>query len=84
MDSEKTVVRVGGGGIGISGITFIVLLVLKLTHQIDASWWLVTLPLWWFWGLIAGVLAFVMAIIIPLCLCILIFIGIMAALGRLD
>ena len=33
-------------GIGFSGLLFIVLLVLKLTHVIDWSWWWVTAPLW--------------------------------------
>lgn len=28
------------------GVVFVVFLVLKLTHVIDWSWWLVTLPLW--------------------------------------
>lgn len=34
------------GGIGLAGATFIVFLVLKLTHTIDWSWWWVTAPLW--------------------------------------
>lgn len=34
------------GGIGCSGIFFIVFLVLKLTGNIDWSWWWVTSPLW--------------------------------------
>lgn len=34
------------GGIGLFGATFIVFLVLKLTHVIDWSWWWVTAPLW--------------------------------------
>jgi hypothetical protein len=34
------------GGIGLAGATFIVFLVLKLTHNIDWSWWWVTSPLW--------------------------------------
>lgn len=34
------------GGIGLAGATFIVFLVLKLTHNIDWSWWWVTAPLW--------------------------------------
>ena len=33
-------------GIGLSGLTFIALLVLKLTNVIDCSWWWVTAPLW--------------------------------------
>jgi hypothetical protein len=34
--------------IGLPGMTFLVLLVLKLTGYIEWSWLLVTLPLW-FW-----------------------------------
>lgn len=31
---------------GLSGVLFVVFLVLKLTGQIDWSWWWVTAPLW--------------------------------------
>jgi hypothetical protein len=34
------------GGFGILGTLFIVFLVLKLTGNIDWSWWWVTSPLW--------------------------------------
>ena len=34
------------GGIGFTGLLFLVFLVLKLTHVIDWSWWWVTAPLW--------------------------------------
>lgn len=34
------------GGIGIFSVLFIVFLVLKLTGNIDWSWWWVTAPLW--------------------------------------
>lgn len=34
------------GGVGFSGLLFLVFLVLKLTGVIDWSWWLVTSPLW--------------------------------------
>jgi hypothetical protein len=34
------------GGIGIDMILFLVFLVLKLTGNIDWSWWWVTCPLW--------------------------------------
>ena len=34
------------GGIGFCGALFIALLVLKLTHVIDWSWWWITAPLW--------------------------------------
>jgi hypothetical protein len=33
-------------GIGITGVLFVVFLVLKLTGNIDWSWWWVTSPLW--------------------------------------
>ena len=31
----------------ISLVVFIVFLTLKLSNVVDWSWWLVTLPLWW-------------------------------------
>ena len=34
------------GGIGFTGLLFIVFLVLKLLHIIDWSWWWITAPLW--------------------------------------
>jgi hypothetical protein len=34
------------GGVGFCGLLFIALLVLKLTHVIDWSWWWITAPLW--------------------------------------
>lgn len=34
------------GGVGISGVLFIVFLVLKLVGVIAWSWWWVTAPLW--------------------------------------
>jgi hypothetical protein len=33
-------------GIGIPGVLFLVFLVLKLTGNIDWSWWWVTAPIW--------------------------------------
>lgn len=56
------------GGISLSGLTFIVFLVLKLCGVIDWSWWWVTAPLW---GpsalLIAGLFIYIMiAVIIAL------------------
>lgn len=35
-----------GGGLGLGGVLFVVFLVLKLTNNIDWSWWWVTSPLW--------------------------------------
>jgi len=34
------------GGITLNVILFLIFLVLKLTEQIDWSWWWVTAPLW--------------------------------------
>lgn len=33
-------------GIGLTGVLFVVFLVLKLTGNIDWSWWWITSPLW--------------------------------------
>ena len=32
--------------IGLTGLTFLIFLTLKLTNNIDWSWWWVTAPLW--------------------------------------
>jgi membrane protein YdbS with pleckstrin-like domain len=60
-------VRVSSG-ISLSGLTFIVFLVLKLCGVIDWSWWWVTAPLWGpFALLIAGLFIYIMiAVIIAL------------------
>lgn len=60
-------VRVSGG-ISLSGLTFIVFLVLKLCGVIDWSWWWVTAPLWGpFALLIAGLFIYIIiAVIIAL------------------
>lgn len=47
------------GGIGFFGILFLIFLTLKLTNQIDWSWWWVTSPLWWGFALVCGVTIFV-------------------------
>lgn len=44
-------------GIGIGGLVFVVLLVLKLTVRQDMSWFWVTLPLWGVAGIVLGVVA---------------------------
>ena len=51
------------GGISLSGLTFIVFLVLKLTNVINWSWWWVTAPLW-----IPVVIVIVLAILAELIL----------------
>ena len=43
--SKKVIVK-HESSVGLSGLIFIVFLVLKLTHVIDWSWWWVTAPLW--------------------------------------
>lgn len=43
------------GGVGFFGLLFIALLVLKLTHVIDWSWWWITAPLWGSVALVIGV-----------------------------
>lgn len=42
------------GGVGIAGVLFIVFLVLKLTGNINWSWWWVTSPIWIPLGLVAA------------------------------
>lgn len=51
-------------GIGIPTILFIVFLVLKLTNNIDWSWWWVTSPLWIPFALFFAIVAFVILIFI--------------------
>jgi len=33
-------------GLGLTGVLFVIFLVLKLTGNIDWSWWWVTAPIW--------------------------------------
>ena len=42
MSTEST----SSSGIGLGTVVFIVFLILKLTGNIDWSWWWVTSPLW--------------------------------------
>lgn len=42
MASKKS----SSSGIGLTGVLFVVFLVLKLTGNINWSWWWVTSPLW--------------------------------------
>ena len=44
--SDRNTSRGGGGGVGTTGVLFLIFLVLKLTGHIDWSWWWVTSPLW--------------------------------------
>ncbi len=55
-----------GSGITLSGLVFIVFLVLKLCNVIDWSWWWVTAPLWIPFALFVAVciIVFVVAFIV--------------------
>ena len=48
----------------LSTIVFIVLLTLKLSDVIDWSWWLITLPLWWWIPLILVIVIFAFVIVL--------------------
>jgi len=48
----------------IGTIVFIVLLTLKLSGVIDWSWWLITLPLWWWIPCILLVIIFALLIVL--------------------
>jgi len=50
------------GGVGFFGLLFIALLVLKLTHVIDWSWWWITAPLWGGFALVLLVLLIVVLV----------------------
>ena len=50
------------GGIGLGGVLFIVFLVLKLTGQIDWSWWWVTAPLWIPFAIVLGIIGIMIGI----------------------
>ena len=43
---SKSKKEAASGGFGLGTVLFIVFLVLKLTRNIDWSWWWVTAPLW--------------------------------------
>lgn len=58
MSNEKTT----SGGISLCSAVFLVFLVLKLTDNIDWSWWWVTAPLW-------GGIAIAIAVIVVILFC---------------
>ena len=49
-------------GIGLGGILFVVFLILKLTGDIDWSWWWVTAPLWIPFAIAMIILVFILAV----------------------
>jgi hypothetical protein len=50
-------------GIGLDIILFVVFLILKLTGNIDWSWWWVTSPLWIPFAIVLGFMIFWMLIL---------------------
>ena len=45
-------------------MTIIILLVLKITNTVDWSWWIITLPIWLHFGLMAiGLIIFILFMI---------------------
>jgi hypothetical protein len=53
-----------GTGLSLSAVLFIVFLVLKLTGNIDWSWWWITSPLWIPFALGLAIVGFVFLVII--------------------
>ena len=52
----------GGAYLGLCDVIFIVLLILKLTGNIDLSWWWITAPLWF--GFTCGIIGLIIYCII--------------------
>jgi len=61
MSNKTVVVR---SGLDLTGLLFLIFLVLKLTKVIDWSWWYVTMPLWLGWAIILGIALFVFLIFV--------------------
>lgn len=59
MNNQETSSRGGVSSIGLLGVAFVIL---KLTHVITWSWWLVTLPFWG--GLAALLFIFLIALVV--------------------
>ena len=53
-----------GTGLSLSAVLFIVFLVLKLTGNIDWSWWWVTSPLWITFAIGLALVGFVFLVIV--------------------
>ena len=53
-----------GTGLSLSAVLFIVFLVLKLTGNIDWSWWWVTSPLWIPFGIVISAVGIVFLVIV--------------------
>ena len=60
--------KIINGSVSLLSVLFIVLFILKITNTINWSWWIITLPLWFWPALMIGislffVVLFVIAII---------------------
>lgn len=55
-----------GSGLSLTAVLFIVFLVLKLTGNIDWSWWWVTSPLWIPLALVAAIFVIVLFVVLSL------------------
>lgn len=64
--SDNNATKAGGGGIGVLGVLGCIFVTLKLTGNIDWSWWWVTVP---FWGGFALLLAILLVCLLILGLC---------------
>lgn len=53
-------------GIGLPGVLFVVFLVLKLTGNIDWSWWWVTSPIWIPLTIVIGILVILLLVYIAM------------------
>ena len=62
INSQKSMEK--NNGLSFSAVVFIVLLTLKLSGVIDWSWWVVTLPLWWWLPMIFLVIIFALIIVL--------------------
>ena len=63
--SDNSGVKIGGGGIGFSGLLAVLFIGLKLTGCIDWSWLWVLAPIWIPLALVVGIiLAVIVAIVI--------------------
>ncbi len=61
--SSSKATATASGGVGFCGLLFIALLVLKLTHVIDWSWWWITAPLWGGFAIFLVVFVFILIIL---------------------
>lgn len=64
-DESKKTSHAGTAGGSVLTTLGIVFIVLKLTHNIDWSWWWVTMP---FWGPVVAAIVFVLLLIAVACI----------------